>query len=183
MKKTLLAILLLAAVLASLCVFAACQDVGNVPNNTGDGEKKARFYTDDTLSPYVLTSEQEQSARQQYLQMHPSHIREGATIENVAVRKCCGQVNDKIVLSFDWILSDNFLILRISVPYWPIKISDVPIDLMQDLALLYNGKVYTLEDAFEQNVINHSELVAIAYATWAPEVLERYFYIGENLDE
>ncbi len=167
MKKSLIAILLFAVVLTSFCIFTACRDAE-------DADEKARFYTDDTLSLYVLTADQEQSAREQYLQMHPSDINAGATIENVEVRKCYGQVNGKIVLSFDWISSENFPLTRIDVAYWTVMISDVPIDDMKDLALLYNGKVYDLQDAFEQKVINHSELVAIAFASWGTKDLQKY---------
>ncbi len=171
MKKRIAIILIFALLLTSFCALTACRDAGN---DTDDAKEKARFYTDDTLSPYVLTADQEQSVREQYLQINPTYIDDGATIENVKVRKCFGQVNEKIVLSFEWIVSEDFVIFRISVPSWPVMISDVPIDLIQNLALLYNGTVYDLKDAFEQKVINHSELVTIAFASWGTEDIEQY---------
>lgn len=164
MKRTAKLLIAFVILVSLITILSACDDA----------ESDVVFYTNDSLSSYALTEEQEQSARDQYLQINPSCIDQGATIENVKVRKCFGKVNGKIVLSFDWISSENFPLTRVTVAYWPIMISDVPIDDMQDLALYYNGQVYDLKDAFEQKVINHSELVAIAFASWGTEDLQQY---------
>ncbi|MCM1289831.1 MAG: hypothetical protein NC132_03235 [Corallococcus sp.] len=172
MKRALTVLIVFTVLLSLATTMFACRDT--------DSDDEKVFYTHDSLSSYALTTEQEQYAREQFLQLHPLEINEGATIENVKVRKCFGQVNGKIVLSFDWLSSNNFVICRIDVAYLPVMISDVPIDLMWDLALLYNGKVYKLEDAFEQSILNHSELVAIAFATWGTEDLQQFLPIEAN---
>ena len=144
MRKSLLAILLLAVVFASLCVFTACDDGNNGENYD--------------LDKVVLTDELVHELQQASYDDYPN-----SNLDALTIRFCLGSVNGKIVFAFDADTPD-FQVIQLGG-----QIAGLPYEQMYPLRVYADSKTVLLPDAYEQGLITQAELEKILAAFWGTD--------------